>query len=152
MGFLSRLAQLIKSNINDLINKSEDPEKMLNQIILDMRDQLAKAKREVAAAIADERKLICYHCGVACDLTRMKEERIEFLEKLMERLPDRTFTVHRIIASEDLVAVHYHSQASRDDPGFAIVDIFRVEGCRMVEHWDVVQAVPEQSANNNTMF
>ena len=53
MGFLGRLAQLIKSNINDLINKSEDPEKMLNQIILDMRDQLAKAKREVAAAIAD---------------------------------------------------------------------------------------------------
>jgi phage shock protein A len=47
----------LKSNINDLIARAENPEKMLNQIILDMRDQLAKAKREVAAAIADERKL-----------------------------------------------------------------------------------------------
>ncbi len=40
MGFLSRLAQLIKSNLNDLINKSEDPEKMLNQVIIDMNQQL----------------------------------------------------------------------------------------------------------------
>ena len=57
MGIFSKLSTVIKSNINDLINRAENPEKMLNQIILDMRDQLAKAKREVAAAIADERKL-----------------------------------------------------------------------------------------------
>jgi phage shock protein A len=57
MGIFQKLSTLIKSNINDLISRAENPEKMLNQIILDMRDQLAKAKREVAAAIADERKL-----------------------------------------------------------------------------------------------
>jgi phage shock protein A len=57
MGFLSRLAQLIKSNINDLINKSEDPEKMLNQVILDMNQQLVEAKKQVAVAIADEKRL-----------------------------------------------------------------------------------------------
>ncbi len=57
MGIFTKFSTLIKSNINDLINRAENPEKMLNQIILDMRDQLAKAKREVAAAIADERKL-----------------------------------------------------------------------------------------------
>ena len=57
MGIFSRLSTVFKSNINDLIARAENPEKMLNQIILDMRDQLAKAKREVAAAIADERKL-----------------------------------------------------------------------------------------------
>jgi phage shock protein A len=57
MGILQKLSTVLKSNINDLIARSENPEKMLNQIILDMRDQLAKAKREVAAAIADERKL-----------------------------------------------------------------------------------------------
>jgi phage shock protein A len=57
MGIFTKLSTVIKSNINDLISKAENPEKMLNQIILDMRDQLAKAKREVAAAIADERKL-----------------------------------------------------------------------------------------------
>lgn len=57
MGFLSRLAQLIKSNINDLINKSEDPEKMLNQVIVDMNQQLVEAKKQVAVAIADEKRL-----------------------------------------------------------------------------------------------
>ena len=57
MGIFQKLSTLIRSNINDLIARAENPEKMLNQIILDMREQLAKAKREVAAAIADERKL-----------------------------------------------------------------------------------------------
>lgn len=77
---------------------------------------------------------------------------INFLEELLERYPERIFTIHRVIASDDLVAVHYHSQATPEDLGFAVVDIFRVEDCRMVEHWDVVQPVPEQSANDNTMF
>jgi phage shock protein A len=57
MGIFSRLAQLIKSNINDLISKSEDPEKMLNQVVLDMNNQLVEAKKQVAASIADEKRL-----------------------------------------------------------------------------------------------
>lgn len=57
MGIFQKLSTVIKSNINDLISRAENPEKMLNQIIVDMRDQLSKAKREVAGAIADERKL-----------------------------------------------------------------------------------------------
>lgn len=57
MGFFSRLATLIKSNLNDLISKAEDPEKMLNQIIADMNSQLVEAKKQVAKAIADEKRL-----------------------------------------------------------------------------------------------
>jgi phage shock protein A len=57
MGIFDRLSSLIKSNINDLISSAENPEKMLNQIIVDMRSQLVKAKQQVAAAIADERRL-----------------------------------------------------------------------------------------------
>lgn len=57
MGIFDRLASLIKSNLNDLISSAENPEKMLNQIIIDMRDQLVKAKQQVAAAIADEKRL-----------------------------------------------------------------------------------------------
>jgi phage shock protein A len=53
----SRLAQLIKSNLNDLISRSEDPEKMLNQVLLDMNSQLIEAKKQVASAIADEKRL-----------------------------------------------------------------------------------------------
>jgi phage shock protein A len=57
MGIFDRIATLFKSNINDLISKAEDPEKMLDQILADMRNQLAKAKQQVAAAIADEKRL-----------------------------------------------------------------------------------------------
>ncbi|MEZ0537493.1 PspA/IM30 family protein [Caldicellulosiruptoraceae bacterium PP1] len=57
MGVFGRIAQLIKANINDLIDKAEDPEKMLNQLIIDMQEQLEKAKVEVANAIADEKIL-----------------------------------------------------------------------------------------------
>ena len=57
MGFFDRLSTLIKSNLNDLISSAENPEKMLNQIIVDMRNQLAQAKQQVAAAIADEKRL-----------------------------------------------------------------------------------------------
>lgn len=57
MGIFQKLSMLLRSNINDAIAKAENPEKMLNQIIVDMREQLAKAKQEVAVAIADERKL-----------------------------------------------------------------------------------------------
>ena len=57
MGLFDRLSTLIRSNINDLISSAENPEKMLNQIIVDMRGQLAKAKQQVAAAIADEKRL-----------------------------------------------------------------------------------------------
>src|SRR5688500_16131082 len=57
MGIFGRLAQLIKSNLNDAINKSEDPEKMLNQVILEMNTQLIEAKKQVAVAIADEKRL-----------------------------------------------------------------------------------------------
>ena len=56
MGLFDRLSSLIKANLNDLISKAEEPEKLLEQSILDMRSQLAKAKQQVAAAIADEKR------------------------------------------------------------------------------------------------
>ncbi|MCA9666845.1 MAG: PspA/IM30 family protein [Myxococcales bacterium] len=57
MGIFSRLGSLIKSNINDMISKAEDPEKMLNQVLVDMKQQLVEAKKQVAVAIADEKRL-----------------------------------------------------------------------------------------------
>jgi len=57
MGIFDRFSTLLRSNLNDLISSAENPEKMLNQIIVDMRNQLAKAKQQVAAAIADEKRL-----------------------------------------------------------------------------------------------
>jgi len=57
MGIFSRLKTLISSNVNDVISKAEKPEKMLNQLIIEMQEQLLESKRAVAMAIADEKKL-----------------------------------------------------------------------------------------------
>ncbi|HBK58100.1 MAG TPA: hypothetical protein DDZ37_01815, partial [Spirochaetaceae bacterium] len=57
MGMFERLKTVISSNINSLISKAEDPEKMLNQMIIDMNEQLIESKKAVAMAIADEKKL-----------------------------------------------------------------------------------------------
>lgn len=57
MGIFERFRRLIKSNLNDMISKAEDPEKMLNQMITDMNQQLIESKKSVASAIADEKKI-----------------------------------------------------------------------------------------------
>ena len=57
MGIFDRFATMLRSNINDLISRAENPEKMLNQLIVDMRGQLDKARQQVAQSIADEKKL-----------------------------------------------------------------------------------------------
>jgi phage shock protein A len=57
MVIFSRLKTLISSNINDAISKAEKPEKMLNQLLIDMNEQLVESKKAVAQAIADEKKL-----------------------------------------------------------------------------------------------
>lgn len=61
--------------------------------------------------------------------------------------------VKRIVAEDDLVVVHSHCrEKTAKDRGSAVVDIFRVEGGKLVEHWDVEQAVPARSANKHTIF
>lgn len=57
MGILSRMKTIFKSEVNSALDSVEDTEKMLNQTILDMQEQLAKAKQQVAVAIADEKRL-----------------------------------------------------------------------------------------------
>lgn len=57
MGILDRIRTVLKANINALISKAEDPEKMLNQLMMDMNENLLEAKKQVALSIADEKKL-----------------------------------------------------------------------------------------------
>lgn len=59
--------------------------------------------------------------------------------------------IKRALAEGDLVALHVHSKRTPESRGNAIVDIFRVENGKVVEHWDVVQPVPATALNQNTM-
>jgi len=85
-----------------------------------------------------------------------REAAIVFLSKFVESNPGQRTQIHRIIADGNLVAAHSHGWQEdgtpQDKRGFAVVDIFRVEGCKVMEHWDVISPVPETSANTNTMF
>ena len=66
--------------------------------------------------------------------------------------PDAVQTIHRSFADGDHVIVHVHVARGKGDPGFAVVDIFRLEGGMIREHWDVLQEVPEKPINPNGMF
>ena len=61
MALLERVATLVRANLNDLIDKAEDPEKMIKQVILDMQNQLLQVKTQVAIAIADQHLLAKKH-------------------------------------------------------------------------------------------
>ncbi len=70
----------------------------------------------------------------------------------IENCPDSTIEIKRATADGDLVWIHLHSKRTPDAMGAALVHIFRMEDGRFVEHWGVAQRVPEESANDNSMF
>jgi len=73
---------------------------------------------------------------------------------LKEKFPLNHGDIKRVIVDGDIVVLHVHSKRTPESPGNAIVDIFRIEDGKVVEHWDVVQRVPEATdiKNANTMF
>lgn len=81
-----------------------------------------------------------------------KEAAVEVLGKALQALPGWTYDIKHAYVDGDYAIVHSHVKMKPDDRGMAVVDIFRFEKGKVVEHWDVVQPIPEKSANNNTMF
>ena len=77
---------------------------------------------------------------------------IAFAKGFIKAFPDVYVDFKRIVAEGDLVVVHSHLTLKPGERGSAVVDIFRLENGKIAEHWDVVQEVPEKSANTNTMF
>ena len=77
---------------------------------------------------------------------------IAYASGYLKTNPNLRLEFKRIIAEGDLVAVHSFLKPNSSDLGRAVMDIFRVEDGKLVEHWDVMQPVPLQSANRNGMF
>jgi predicted SnoaL-like aldol condensation-catalyzing enzyme len=77
---------------------------------------------------------------------------IGFVTQFVQAMLDLRVDFKRLIAEDDLVAVHCHFVRHASDRGVAVMDMFRLEDGKIVEHWDVLQDVPETSANVNTMF
>ena len=79
-----------------------------------------------------------------------REPAVKFLSSRMTR--ESISDIKRVVAEGDLVALHVHSRTNLSDRGRAVVDIFRVANGKIIEHWDVIQPVPDKAANANTMF
>ena len=80
---------------------------------------------------------------------------LRFVEFRRDNFPQSHSTIHQVIAEVNLVALHIHSVLVPGTPGRHIVDIFRVEGDKVVEHWDVIQEIPVQvfpPLNDNGLF
>ena len=80
---------------------------------------------------------------------------IAVLAEHMARHPRMSHDVKRVIHGEDgAVVVHYHFRREPEDRGLAVVDVFRIEDGYLVEHWDIMQPVPDPATakNDNGMF
>jgi predicted SnoaL-like aldol condensation-catalyzing enzyme len=80
------------------------------------------------------------------------EAMVELLTGFHSANPGLSLELKRTIGEGDFVVTHQHVKMSPDDRGMAVVDIFRLEDGKIVEHWDVLQPIPEETANDNTMF
>ncbi len=76
----------------------------------------------------------------------------QFIAMRKEKTPQARSEIKRVIAEGELVVLHVHGVREPGQRGVAIIDIFRLENGKIVEHWDVVQPIPEKPANNNGMF
>ena len=75
-----------------------------------------------------------------------------FLGFLREKFPQSRSEIKRVWAEGDYVILHVHAIRTPGTRGSAIVDVFKLENGKIVEHWDVIQEIPEKAANNNGMF
>ncbi|MGY4175253.1 putative SnoaL-like aldol condensation-catalyzing enzyme [Bradyrhizobium sp. USDA 4518] len=76
----------------------------------------------------------------------------KFIGFLREKFPNSHSEIKRSFVDGDYVILHVHAVREPGTRGNAIVDIFKLEDGKIVEHWDVAQPIPENPANSNTMF
>ena len=105
MALMERVATLVRANLNDLIDKAEEPEKMIKQLILDMQNQLMQVKTQVAIAIADQHVLIKGFAEQVGDQTVQVENLKTALRKLDLKLNEARSK------SDVLIAQHRRARA-----------------------------------------
>jgi predicted SnoaL-like aldol condensation-catalyzing enzyme len=118
------------------------------KIVLDFYDKAINQK-DFAAASKHFGDRYVQHNPIAED---GPEGLRKFIEFLRSKFPNYKSEFKRVFADGDYVIVHVHNMREPGTRGRAIIDIFKLENGKIVEHWDVVQEIPEKAANNNGMF
>jgi predicted SnoaL-like aldol condensation-catalyzing enzyme len=120
-----------------------------NRVIVLAFVELLYRRRQVRLAF--ERYVIAEYVQHNPNIADGREAAIAALEPLFS-LPEASFDIKRILVDEDLAAIHLHGRRSPAMAGGAVVDLFRLLDDKIVEHWDVLQPVPESAANPHPMF
>jgi predicted SnoaL-like aldol condensation-catalyzing enzyme len=111
-------------------------------------------------ALVDKRPRAAFERFVSVDFIEHKPdvpgggraEVADFLENLVKELPDAKWEILRTVAEKDLVFLHARFTPAPGAPPYAIADVFRIENCAIVEHWDVVGPPREGQPNSNSRF
>lgn len=75
-----------------------------------------------------------------------------FVNWFRDNFPGHRYEIKRVLAEGDFVMLHVHGTGGPNPHGEAVVDIFRIENGKVVEHWDIIQSIPEKTDNPNGMF
>jgi predicted SnoaL-like aldol condensation-catalyzing enzyme len=144
LAALASFALLLATPASAGISKKPNAQKAI--AFLDMVFNQKKVKEGFDKYVGDK---YVQHNPIAAD---GKDAAVEVLGKALQALPGWNYEVKHAYVDGDYAIIHSHVRMKPEDRGMAVVDIFRFEKGKVVEHWDVVQPVPEKSANNNTMF
>lgn len=118
------------------------------KMVLEFYDRVLNQKDADAAAEYIGQKYIQHNPMVPDGIEALQA----FVRKNKAEFPNARYEVKRAFADGDYVILHVHAKRSPEERGAAIVDIFRLEKGKIVEHWDVIQPIPEKTANPNGMF
>jgi len=118
------------------------------KVVLDFYEKAINQKNFEAAAVHFGPRYTQHNPNAADGPEGLKS----FLGFLREKFPASRSEVKRVFAEGDYVILHVHAVREPGTLGRAIVDIFRLEDGKIVEHWDVAQDIPEKMPHNNGMF
>ena len=114
--------------------------------LLDVAFNLGEPETAVSEHVGD--KFVQHNPQVA-DGT---EPFIAFVHSMRSQFPEMHLEIKRVITQGEMVVTHSHLTLVPGEPGLALADFFRFEQGKVVEHWDVIQNIPDTSANSNGMF
>jgi predicted SnoaL-like aldol condensation-catalyzing enzyme len=140
----SLLAMILASTATAGVSKNPKAQKAI--AFLDMVFNQKKVKEGFDTYVGDK---YIQHNPIAAD---GKEAAVTVLGHVLQQMPGWSYEFKHAYVDGDIVIVHSLVKMKAEDRGNAVVDIFRFEKGKVVEHWDVIQAIPEKSANTNTMF
>jgi predicted SnoaL-like aldol condensation-catalyzing enzyme len=144
---MKRLALVLALLVVGALPSHADPEAN-KKVVLDFYEKGLNQKDFDAAAKHFGLRYIQHNPGAPDGVEGFKV----FIAQRKEKFPNARSEIKRAFAEGDYVILHVHGVREPGERGVAIVDIFRLENGKIVEHWDVVQPIPEKPANNNGMF